>query len=79
MAPKMLGVILTRLIQLIFNYQPRLVRLELIQNICKGKKAPRVSWRYFNKQKIEISKTESNSKNYLNNWTGLEYQILNNS
>ena len=30
-----------------------LVSLELIQDICKGKKDLRVSWRYFNKQKIE--------------------------
>ena len=46
-----MGVITTSLIHLIFNYQPGLVSLELIQNIRKGKKAPRVSWRYFNKQK----------------------------
>ena len=28
--------------------------LELTQSICKGRGVPRVSWKYFNKEKIEI-------------------------
>ena len=35
--PKMLGKILSWIIYLIFNYRPRLVGLELLQNICKGR------------------------------------------
>ena len=49
----MLGVITSRLIHLIFNYPPGLVGLELTQNICEGRGVPMVSWKYFNKQKIE--------------------------
>ena len=37
MAPKVLGVIMFKLIHLIFNYSPGLVTLELTQNICKGR------------------------------------------
>ena len=51
----MLGVISSRSIHLIFNYRSGLVGLELTQNICEGREFPMVSWRYFNKQKIEIS------------------------
>ena len=51
----LLGVILSQLIHQIFNYQPRFVILEPIQNICEGRRAPKVSWKYFNKEKIERS------------------------
>ena len=33
----MLGVLLSKLIHLFFNYQPGLVSLELTQNICEGR------------------------------------------
>ena len=36
-APKVLGVIMSKLIHLFFNYQPGLVKLELTQNICEGR------------------------------------------
>ena len=51
----LLGVITSRLIHLIFNYRPRLVGLELTQNICEGRGIPMVLWKYLNKQKIERS------------------------
>ena len=35
--PRMLGKILSWIIYLIFNYQPGLVALELLQNICDGR------------------------------------------
>ena len=54
-APKVLGVIMSKLIHIIFNYRPRLVSLELTQNICEGRGVIMVSWKYFNKQKIERS------------------------
>ena len=50
---KMLGVISSRLIHLIFNYRPGLVGLELTQNICEGRGIAMVSYKYFKKQKIE--------------------------
>ena len=37
MAPKLLGVIMSKLIHLFFNYQLGLVSLELTQNICEGR------------------------------------------
>ena len=49
----MLGVITSRLIQLIFNYQLGLVGLDLLQNICEGRGVPRALWKYFNKKNIE--------------------------
>ena len=49
----LLGVMMSRLIHLIFNYRPGLVGLELTQNICEGRGIPMVSWIFFNKQKIE--------------------------
>ena len=55
MAPKVLGVIMSKLIHLIVNYQLGLVGLELAQNICKGRGGPMVSRKIFNKQKIERS------------------------
>ena len=59
-------VITSRLIQLIFNYRPGLVRLELTQNICDGRGVPMVSWSgniLKNKRSKDLSKwkTESNS------------------
>ena len=53
--PKVLGVIMSKLIHLIFNYRLRLVGLELTQNICEGRGVLMVSWKYLNKQKIERS------------------------
>ena len=41
---------MSKLIHLIFKYQPRLVGLELTKNICEGRGVPMVSWRYFNKK-----------------------------
>ena len=46
---------MSKLIHLIFNYRLGFVGFELNQNICEGKGVPMVSWKYFNKQKIEIS------------------------
>ena len=37
MAPKVFGVIMSKLIHLFFNYQPGFVSLELTQNICEGR------------------------------------------
>ena len=51
----LLGVIMSKLIHLIFNYRLGLVSLELTQNICEGRGVPRVSCKYFKKGKIEIS------------------------
>ena len=53
--PKVLGVIMSKLIHLIFNYQPRSIGLELTQNICEGRMDPMVLWKYLNKQKFERS------------------------
>ena len=36
---------------MIFNYRPGFVSLELLQNICKGRRIPKMSWQYFNKHK----------------------------
>ena len=62
---KVLGVIISRLIHLIFNYRSGLVGLELTQNICEGRGVPMVSCKYFNKQKIfqneKPSQTPKNS------------------
>ena len=55
MTPKVLGVIMSKLIHLFFNYQPGFVGLELTQNICEGRGVSMVSWKYFNKQRIERS------------------------
>ena len=37
LAVESLGVIMSKLIHLFFNYQPWLVSLELTQNICEGR------------------------------------------
>ena len=49
--PKILGAISSRLIHLIFNYQPGLAGLELTKNICESRRVSVVSWKYFNKPK----------------------------
>ena len=49
----LLGVTMSKLIHLYFNYQLGLVSFELTKNICEGRGVLMVSWKYFNKQKIE--------------------------
>ena len=57
--PKMLGKILSWIIYLIFNYQPGLVGLELLQNICEGRECrgntlTNKRSKYISKWKIEL-------------------------
>ena len=67
MTPKVLGVIMFKLIHLFFNYQLGLVSLKFTQNICEGRGFLMVSWKYFNKQNIEryfkIKKPSQTPKN----------------
>ena len=53
---KMLGVILTRLIHLIFNYRLGLVGLEFIKNICEGRFLRHCRSILTNKRSKDISK-----------------------
>ena len=57
--PKVLGVIMSKLTHLLFNYQPGLVSLELTQNVCKGRGC-RVN--ILTKKRSKQTKTKNNLK-----------------
>ena len=79
------GVIMSKLIHLIFNYRSGLVGLELTQNICEGRGVLMVSWKYFKKQKIKRSFKMKNQVKLLRiqllsqlNWNKILSKIINN-
>ena len=53
---------MSKLIQLIFNYRPGLVGLELTQNICEGRGITMVLWKYLTNKISKIFQNEKPSQ-----------------